>query len=140
LAYDQEAVVEEIVCMMQTGHIEGCKFEESGYRSDNGDYWKASTLYEAAKQQECELLQIPIEHLDWTPVRFGNANRICDFAYHYKRASQADVKIPILLGPMGSIMDGMHRLAKAIAEDVEYLSAYRLTYMPPPDETKTPDD
>jgi len=116
--------------------VGGCPFEESGYQDADGGYWKAETLYSAAKQQGVRKLKIPIEHLSWAQVRFSGVETTYDMAYHVRRALDCDLNKPILLGPLGNIMDGFHRLVMAIAVGKKFLWAYRLTELPDPDETK----
>tara|TARA_R110002126_G_scaffold150139_3_gene296229 strand:+ start:1695 stop:2039 length:345 start_codon:yes stop_codon:yes gene_type:complete len=53
-----------------------------------------------------------------------------DFAKHAKRTMEADLKYPIILSPDGVILDGKHRLAKAIANNIDELLAVQFLEMP----------
>lgn len=110
-------------------------FEDSGYESVTGDYWKATTLYAAAKEQKCKPYWLPIEHLDLSgmPWRCGNFDAI---VYHAKRMLGTDLKHPILVGPLGNIMDGWHRIGKAMMDGKACIKAIRLDGLPDPDEKK----
>jgi hypothetical protein len=44
----------------------------------------------------------------------------------------ADPDIPIIVGPLGSIMDGYHRIMKALVDGRGYVMALRLTELPEP--------
>ncbi len=45
---------------------------------------------------------------------------------------EADLAYPIILDPYGRIMDGMHRVVKALTEGRKTILAYRLSELPPP--------
>ena len=45
----------------------------------------------------------------------------------------ADLAYPIILGPDGRVMDGMHRVARALVEGREVVDAVRFAVLPPPD-------
>lgn len=52
---------------------------------------------------------------------------------HLRLVQAADLAFPIILCPEGRVMDGMHRVAKALLEGRESVSAYRLPALPAPD-------
>ena len=52
----------------------------------------------------------------------------------------ADLSYPIILGPTGNVLDGVHRVAKAMLAGQTTVRAVRLPAMPPPDEQIAPDD
>ena len=52
---------------------------------------------------------------------------------HCIKIQHADLSYPILLGPAGQVIDGSHRLAKALLEGHDSIDAIRITAMPPPD-------
>jgi len=113
--------------------VESCSFDDSGYRSANGDLWYASTLYKAAEEQNCKRFRLPLMHVDLAWCRWRDMNRIYDMAYVVKRVNAADLKHPILMGPYGGIMDGAHRLVKAIVEGRRWIWCVRLKELPEPD-------
>lgn len=45
----------------------------------------------------------------------------------------ADLAFPILPGPDGALLDGMHRVAKALLQGWPTVRAYRLAALPEPD-------
>ena len=53
--------------------------------------------------------------------------------YHIKRIEKADLNYPILLDPDGCIIDGWHRIAKAVLNEDLTIKAKRLQIMPEPD-------
>ena len=52
---------------------------------------------------------------------------------HIALVDEADLAYPIILSPDGRLLDGMHRVAKALLEGHQIVCAVRLTEMPPPD-------
>jgi hypothetical protein len=60
---------------------------------------------------------------------------------HLKLIDAADLSYPIILSADGSVMDGMHRVAKAAREGRDSIEAVRFPADPDPDFTGTgPDD
>ncbi len=52
---------------------------------------------------------------------------------HFHLTQQADMSYPIILRPDGHVMDGMHRVARALLEGRQVLDAVRFQVLPPPD-------
>lgn len=98
------------------------------YRS--GKIWEASTLFNASKGLKPYDLQLAA--LDLTNA-FPSANNIAEFVFQVKRMQQVDLSYPIIQAPDGWIMDGYHRIAKAILEGKTTIKAVRLPALPEPD-------
>lgn len=54
---------------------------------------------------------------------------------HFQLTQQADLEFPIIVCPQGRVMDGMHRIVKALASGAETIKAVQLLQMPIPDYT-----
>jgi len=54
-------------------------------------------------------------------------------AHHAERVEKANLRHPILMSPYGRIMDGAHRLVKALIEKRKYVWAIKLKEMPDAD-------
>jgi len=54
-------------------------------------------------------------------------------AEHFQLCEDADLSWPIILDPEGKLMDGMHRVLKALTMGRSHILAVRLTEMPEPD-------
>ena len=64
-----------------------------------------------------------------------------DIAEHAKSIFEADISYPIILCPEGRVMDGMHRVCKALIEKQKYIKAVKLTKLHAPDHIgKQPDE
>ena len=107
--------------------------ESSGYSSGN-EFWKAKTLYDAAEAQGCKPYRLPLKFVNMGNDRWRKSGRIVDVAHHYLRIVNADTSIPIIISPVGCILDGYHRIVRALADGEKYVMALRLTDMPEPDE------
>lgn len=59
-------------------------------------------------------------------------------AEHARLMEEAELRYPIILDPEGRVMDGMHRVCKALNLGHEAIMAYRLHELPPPDFTGIP--
>ena len=54
-------------------------------------------------------------------------------AEHARLIEEADLAFPIIVDPEGRVMDGMHRVCKALNQGAETILAYRLLVLPEPD-------
>lgn len=52
---------------------------------------------------------------------------------HARLIQEVDMTYPIILGPDGRVMDGMHRVARALLEDHETIRAVRFAVLPEAD-------
>jgi hypothetical protein len=52
---------------------------------------------------------------------------------HARLMLAADLSFPVILGPDGRVMDGMHRIARAMLEGRTEVSAVRFLALPDPD-------
>lgn len=52
---------------------------------------------------------------------------------HLRLIEAVDSSYPVILGPDGRVMDGMHRIARALLEDRSTIAAVRLPALPDPD-------
>ncbi len=52
---------------------------------------------------------------------------------HTRLISEVDVSYPIILGPDGRVMDGMHRIGRALLDGRAEINAVRFKALPEPD-------
>lgn len=55
---------------------------------------------------------------------------------HVRRIQDADMSFPVILDPEGSLMDGAHRVAKAILEGRQTIAAVQFPALPAPSRTE----
>jgi len=98
---------------------------------EKGGIWKATSLYKAAKD-------LPIFQFDITGVNVEEVLRwklvnLRDYLNHYQRVAQANLSKPLILRSDGYIMNGWHRVIKALFENKKYLPAQKFSVDPEPD-------
>ena len=103
----------------------------SGSFRDGGQIWKITSLIYHAKNQDLEVFELPLcgINLATTVWEIGDL-RIKDFVKHWKRANSADLDYPIILDDDGFIMDGWHRVAKALFLGLATIKAVRFDRTP----------
>ncbi len=98
--------------------------------------WYTEKLWElAASLTPFEVAVSSIKELD-EDCWFGPETKptLREVARHAQRITDASLDIPIILNDDGSLMDGGHRLCKALLEGRESVMAVRFEVMPEPDE------
>lgn len=114
--------------------LEKYTFSDSVFH-DDGDEWNAPTIYKAVEDQKLKPFKFPMKCMNLCQNRFRNTNNISDMAHHVSRCENVDMDIPIVLCPDGEILDGYHRIVRAVINGDENIMAYRLEKMPRPDRT-----
>jgi len=98
------------------------------YARVGNQFWSVSRLIKLT--EGFEVMEIPIAHLmlehkiDLISLR--------EFARRVIQVNEADLSYPIILDEDGVIMDGRHRLTKAIIEKRETIKAVRFQDNPVP--------
>jgi len=99
--------------------------------------WDVPKLWELAR--ELPMLSVEIETLgELDRVAWYGADQhagrltVRQVVEHAKRIDQADLSQPILLSAEGKMLDGFHRLAKALKLGLTHLPAKRFTVDPAP--------
>ena len=113
--------------------ISNMTFAESEYHND-GNVWKAQTLYDFAKAKEYPVVDMPLWCID-TGVNGFASEPLYKFILRCKRVQECSLEYPIILDNHGRVADGYHRVCKAILEGKETIKAIRLLEMPSPDRT-----
>jgi hypothetical protein len=98
--------------------------------------WDVDRLIEFAKGIEPSVVPLSeIREID-EPYWYGEDSRspTCrDLVSHMQLVNATDLRYPIILSPDGRIMDGMHRVAKALLRGDSTIMAIRVQTMPEPD-------
>jgi hypothetical protein len=109
--------------------------EPSGHWVSLGERaWHIENVWRAARDLPVEEVQIgSIRELDedcWFNGRPATVRAVVD---HAARVNNADLELPVILASDGQVLDGMHRIAKALLEGRATLPARRLLVDPAPD-------
>ncbi len=94
----------------------------------DGYTYQVSELIEASKG--LEVIDIKVADIFLHYVAPNHKDTLVDFIVHYKRTRDANLKYPIILSPCNFILDGKHRICKALIEGKETIKAVRFTNMP----------
>lgn len=113
--------------------IDGCFVADNTYSSD-GKVWIVTNLIARAK--DLEPFDLPLAAIYsgsevWAPV--GSAYGI---AHHVRRAFDVNTEYPIILCQQGFIMDGWHRVLRALIDGKATIKAVRFSKTPPHDYLK----
>ena len=91
--------------------------------------WNVARLFTLVK--DFKVMTIPLDHLyiDYTYSEI----RLRDMVGHMKSVNDADLSYPIILDEDGVIMDGRHRVMKALLAGNKTIKAVRFDENPTPD-------
>lgn len=100
------------------------------------DAWDVDRLVELSA--DLPVVQVPLETLTEVDTeywyRYGDDRpTVRSVVEHLRLVRDADLSYPIILAAEGRVMDGMHRVARALVEDLGTISAVRFTVTPAPD-------
>lgn len=100
------------------------------------DAWDIDKLVEASKNFPVFAMDLEdIKELDenfWYQGE-GDVPSARSIAQHYKLIEEADLSYPIILSAERRVMDGMHRIIKALVLGHKTIDAVVFTNTPPPD-------
>lgn len=98
--------------------------------SDERGTWDVHDLHAAAAGLDVEDLEIELLVAQIGENPWGDLT-LMDFAEHLRRCLVLDRTAPIVLCPLGRVMDGYHRIALALAEGRASVPSVQLTVLPP---------
>lgn len=106
------------------------------WRGEHGlDAWDVDRLIELTSDLPVEQVEVvdiyEIDSLYW----FDDSERptVRKIVEHLRLVQEVDPSYPVILGPDGRVMDGMHRVARALLEGRATITAVRLPVLPDPD-------
>lgn len=91
-------------------------------------HWSVARLFVLAK--ELPVMTIPLDHLN-VYYKYEKLT-LREFVGHMKSVNDADLKYPIILDEDGEVMDGRHRIMKAMLENKKTIKAVRFEENPDP--------
>ena len=97
----------------------------------DGHEYRVALLIAEADEQGLPVMEIPLAHL--CTNKGAGADTCEELAGHVKKVVMADLRYPILLSPDGRVMDGAHRIAKAILTGKPTVKARRFRTWPRPE-------
>jgi len=94
--------------------------------------WNVARLFQLSK--ELPVMDVPLEHLNLYVVYEKLTLR--EMAMHVKAVADADLSFPIILDEDGELLDGRHRIMKALLEGEPTIKVVRFESNPPPCQVK----
>lgn len=91
--------------------------------------WSVPRLFELSRS--LPVMEVPLNHLNVYGIYEKLTFR--EMVMHMRAVNDADLNFPIILDEDGELMDGRHRLMKAMLEGAETIKAVRFNENPPPD-------
>ncbi len=104
------------------------KYLDNQVYSAKNENWRISRLIFLA--QDLKPFNISMKALNIYDL-FPVAKNTQDFIKHMKKVLDSDLSYPIILDDEGYIMDGRHRILKALFEGVKTIKAVRFDETPP---------
>jgi hypothetical protein len=103
---------------------------------DGLDAWDVDKLIELARNLPVE--EIALESIDEIDSNYWFSDKFWPptvrlIVEHVQLIQEVETSYPIILGPEGRVMDGMHRIARAMLDGRSTIAAVRLAVLPPPD-------
>ena len=97
--------------------------------------WYTDRLWKLAQDlSEFEVEVESFQELDWDCwFGTGRVPTIREVAAHCKRINEANTEFPVIINENGRLMDGGHRLARALLEGATMIKAVQFAQMPEPD-------
>jgi len=91
--------------------------------------WCVPRLFELAR--DLPIMEVPLNHLN---VYYTYSElTLREMVTHMKAVQEADMNFPIILDEDGELMDGRHRVTRAMLQGLETIKAVRFEENPPPD-------
>jgi hypothetical protein len=115
---------------------EGMRKQYHFWPGESGvDAWDVDRLVELSRGlpvEQVELSEIwEVDTVYWFDAREQPTVR--QVVEHMRLTQEVDLSFPIILGPDGRVMDGMHRVARAVLDGYSTISAVGLAEHPEPD-------
>ena len=91
-------------------------------------HWSVPRLFELSR--DLPVMDIPLDHLNI--YHKYDVVTLRDMVMHMRAVNEADLSFPIILDEDGDIMDGRHRLMKALLTGTKTIKAVRFEKNPEP--------
>lgn len=110
--------------------IRGAKLAENKFNDGNGVYLVTSLIEQS---KNLPVIDIPLAAIFVGSDVFSPITNAYELAKHMKRVQETNLEYPIIMDEEGFIMDGWHRVAKALLEGRSTIKAVRFEQTPAPD-------
>lgn len=96
--------------------------------SGDSDIWRVSDMQKLV--EDLPEFDVPLAFLNLGRPNFNSTDEegLYGFAQHMKHVMEADLSVPVIFGPCGEIMDGRHRIVKALLEGRATIKGKRIPF------------
>lgn len=105
---------------------------DSWHRVDDQEINIGGYIYQVSavifESRNLQVFKMPMATVNFEGILSDGNTR--DFVKHMKAVLDADLSYPIIFDPAGRLLDGRHRIAKALFEQKEYILAVRFEEYP----------
>jgi len=95
--------------------------------------WGVSRLIALAKELPVQEVSIDAIYMD---MKLSDDGKLRDMAMHFKAVMATSLDCPIILDEDGGLMDGRHRIVRALIEGAKTIKFVRFEKNPTPDKTE----
>lgn len=113
--------------------VKGGQIADNKFK-DGNKVWLVTSLIERSK--ELPVFEVPLAGLFSGSGVFDPITSAYCLAKHMKRVQETNLDYPVIMDEEGFIMDGWHRVAKALLEGRKTIKAVRFETTPAPDYTE----
>lgn len=106
-------------------------YMDGTYSNGDGKKWSVARLIKLA--EDFPVYEVPVFTFPTYFWPWEDDLNLDTFISHVNRVQSADLDIPLLISPSGGIIDGMHRLCKAVLEKKETIKVKYFKELPRPD-------
>ena len=107
--------------------LSGCSIDVNVF-NDGKRHWKVTSLVSAAR--DLKPFDLPLSCINIGCRVWSDDMSIKQFASHVKRCNETDPKNPVIMDEDGFIMDGWHRVVRALVEGKPTIKAVRFDSTP----------
>lgn len=86
--------------------------------------WKITDLQKAV--EGCEVFEVPLAFLDLAAHKFDTEGGLIDFAIRMRHVNECSLDYPVIFDQWGRIIDGRHRIVKALIEGHPTIKAVKV--------------
>jgi len=108
--------------------------DEQCFKDPYGNKWRVARLIELSKN--CKIVKIKLKFININSI-IPEVSGALAYIEHIKQVNNADLSYPIILSESGEIMDGRHRICKALLKNKSTIKAVIFKSDPEPDWSET---
>jgi len=109
------------------------KYELKDTYEKNKNFWYIDNLIKITKNLPIKTMKVDKKFLNKKIKESWTLNTFFDLKIHIEKINKANLKYPIIIDSKNNIIDGKHRIMKAILQNKKIIKFVRINKMPPAD-------